>query len=115
MALERVGIPVAVGARGVLVAQVDIAIADDRLGGEQVVRLVAAELRVGEGGHAERRGVGREQDEPQSDRATHAQEASARGTSPARHQRGEWWGGERRLVFGHVRSIRPPCKGALSA
>ena len=62
---QRAGIEARVGARRVLVAQVEVAVGDDRLGGEQVVRLVAAVLRAGEGVDPERRRVGGEQDRPE--------------------------------------------------
>ena len=39
---QRVRVEVRVGARGVLVGQVDVAVGDDRLGDQQVARLVAA-------------------------------------------------------------------------
>ena len=71
VALERVRVPVAVGARRVLVAQVDVAIADDRLGRQQVVGLVAAVLRRAERVQADRRGIRREQDEPDCGVAAH--------------------------------------------
>src|SRR5260370_1197972 len=50
VALEHVRVPGAVGARGVLVAQVEATVGDDRLGGQEVVRLIAAELGAAEGG-----------------------------------------------------------------
>jgi hypothetical protein len=58
-------VPVEVGAAGVLVAQVEVAVGDDRLGGEQVMRLVAAV--VGQRGRvaAQRRRVDRDEEDPE--------------------------------------------------
>ena len=72
VALEHVRVPVAIRARRVLVAQVDVVVGDDRLGRQQVVRLVAAELRSPERVQPDRRGIGREQDEPDGGGTAHA-------------------------------------------
>jgi hypothetical protein len=62
---QRLGVPVAVGARGVLVAEVEVAVGDDRLGDEQVVRLVAAVVAVRGRVAAQRRRVDRDEEEPE--------------------------------------------------
>jgi hypothetical protein len=60
-----------VGAVRVLVEQVDVAVVRDRLGGEQVVRLVAAVVRARERVEPQRRGVDAEQQQPEGEGATH--------------------------------------------
>ena len=65
MAAELVGIEAGVRARGVLVEHVHVGVLDDRFGGEHVVRLVAAVLRVAERVQAQRCRVGGEQQQPE--------------------------------------------------
>ena len=63
-ALEVVGIEVRVGALGVLVADVEVAVIDQRLDRQQIVRLVAAVVGVAEGVEAEGGRVDAEEHEP---------------------------------------------------
>ena len=71
VAVEFVRIEAGVGALGVLVEHVDVAVLDDRLGGQQVVRLVAAVVGGAERVQAQRGRVGGEQQEPEGEGATH--------------------------------------------
>jgi hypothetical protein len=58
-------VPVAVRAADVLVAQVEVAVGDDRLGDEEVVRLVAAVVGQRGGVGAQRRRVDRDEEDPE--------------------------------------------------
>jgi hypothetical protein len=69
--VEVVGIEARVGALGVLVRNVDVAVVQQRLGGEQVVRLVPGVVGVAEGIEAERGGVDAEEQEPEGEGAPH--------------------------------------------
>ena len=83
--LEHQGVEGGVLARRVLVEHVEIAVLDQRLGSQQVVRLVAAVVGAGEGVEPERPGVHREQQEPEEGGARpHRVEASARPRAPGR-------------------------------
>ena len=82
--VERAGIERAVGAFPVLVGKVDAAVLDDRLRGQQVVRLVARVVGAAERVEPERRGVDREQDEPECGAAPpHRLRRRAPGRSPS--------------------------------
>jgi hypothetical protein len=76
--LEHVEVEVGVFARPELGAHVDVAVLDERPGGEQVMRLVAGVVRATEGVEPERGRVGGEQREPQRERASHALDRRAR-------------------------------------
>ena len=80
LAPERVWIEVGIGALGVLVAHIHVAVLDDRPGGEQIVRLVAAVLRAAERVQAQRRRVGGEQEQPEGEGATHRRRTLATRT-----------------------------------
>ena len=69
--VERVRIELGVGACRVLVEQVDVAVVDDRLRAQQVVRLVPAVVGRVEGVQPERGGVGGEQQQPEGGGAAH--------------------------------------------
>jgi hypothetical protein len=68
---ELVWIELRVRALAVLVEHVHVAVLDDRLGGQQVVRLVAAVVRRAERVQAERGRVDGEQQQPEGEGATH--------------------------------------------
>ena len=69
--LEVVGIEVVVGPRGVLVLDVHVAVVEQRLGRQQVVRLVTAVVGVAERVEADSGRVDAEQDEPEGEGAPH--------------------------------------------
>jgi len=69
--VEGVGVVGLVRAGRVLVLQVDVVVLDDRLGGQQVVGLVARVLRAAEGVEPDRRGVDGEQQQSECDGAAH--------------------------------------------
>ena len=71
VATKLVRIEVGVRALRVLVPHVHIAVLDDRLGGQQIVRLIAAVVRGPEGAQAQRGGVGGEEQQPEGEGATH--------------------------------------------
>ena len=71
VAVQLVGIEVGVRPLGVLVEHVHVAVLDDRLRGQQVVRLVAAVLRGAERVQPERGRVGGEQQQPEGEGAAH--------------------------------------------
>ena len=71
LAPQLVGIELGVRVVGVLVEHVHVAVLDDRLRGQQVVRLVAAVLRRAERVQPQRRRVGGEQQQPEGEGATH--------------------------------------------
>jgi hypothetical protein len=71
VATKLVRIEVGVGALGVLVPHVHVAVLDDRLGGQQVVGLVAAVVRGAEGAQAKGGRVGGEEQQPEGEGATH--------------------------------------------
>jgi hypothetical protein len=83
---QLIRIEVGVRPRRVLVEHVHVPVVHDRLGREQVVRLVAAVVRPAEGVQPERGRIGGEQHQPEGERATHrrrtlaaqAQQPSAR-------------------------------------
>jgi len=66
-----VGIELGVGAARVLVAHVYVAVLDDRLRRQEVVRLVAGVIRPAERRQPERRGVDAEEEQPEGEGATH--------------------------------------------
>jgi hypothetical protein len=72
VAVEVVGIEVVVGPRGVLVLDVHVAVVQQRLRRQQVVRLVTAVVGVAERVEAERGRVDAEQDEPEGEGAPHS-------------------------------------------
>ena len=67
VAVERVGVELVPRPLGALVAHVEVAVARERLGRQQVVRLVAGVVRRGERVQPEGGGVGAEEHEPESD------------------------------------------------
>ena len=69
--VELVGVEVAVVAVAVAIRDVEVAVVDQRLRGEQVVRLVAAVVRVPEDVKPEGRRVDGEQQDPQRGRPRH--------------------------------------------
>jgi hypothetical protein len=71
MAVELVRIELVVRARGVLVAHVHVAVLNDRLGGQQVVRLIPAVVGGAERMQPERGRVAGEQQQPEGEGATH--------------------------------------------
>jgi hypothetical protein len=81
--LQRVRVEALVGARGVLVLQVGVAVLDDGPRRQQVMRLVPAVVGVAERVEAEGGPVGGEQDDPESERG--AQAAEPRGLE-SRHR-----------------------------
>ena len=94
--VELIGVEVVVGAGGVLVAHVDVAVFHERLGGEQVVGLITAVVGIAERVEPERGGVGAEEEEPQRGRASHG------GVLP--HRRGGRRAGHEGHSLGAVRS-----------
>jgi hypothetical protein len=68
---KLVGVELGVGALPVLVAHVHVAVVDDRVGREQVVRLVARVVGAGERVEPERGGVDAEEQQPEGKGATH--------------------------------------------
>src|SRR6185312_5997134 len=68
---ELVRIELGVGAMPVLVADVDVAVVDDRVRREQVVRLVASVVGAGERVEPDRGGVDAEEQQPEGEGATH--------------------------------------------
>ena len=68
---QLVRVEVRVRARVVLVAHVHVAVVDDRVRRQQVVRLVAAVIGAGEGVEPDRRGVDAEEEQPEGEGATH--------------------------------------------
>jgi len=83
--LVRIELPVR--PLGVLVAHVDVAVVDERLRGQQVVRLVAAVIRAAERVQPERRGVDAEQQQPEREGATHRAPHPSRARSTAPYSR----------------------------
>jgi len=65
VAVELVRVEVGVAARRELVQHVDVAVVDERVRREQVVRLVAAVVGAPEGIEPERGGVDAEQEQPE--------------------------------------------------
>ena len=78
VAVEVVRIELGVCAGGVLVEHVHVAVLDDRLGGQQIVRLVAAVIRGAERVQPKRGRVGGEQQQPEGEGATHRRRTLAR-------------------------------------
>jgi hypothetical protein len=76
--VQVVRVEVVVRPGGVLVLDVDIAVLDKRLGGEQIVRLVAGVVGVAERVESEGRRVGGEEEEPEGRRPSHGRRASTR-------------------------------------
>src|SRR3954451_21695257 len=83
MRVELAWIERVVRTRAVLVGEVDVAVLDDGLRGEQVVRLVSPVVRRAERVQADRAGVDGEQDEPE-DRAPAGRSAPRAGFAPLR-------------------------------
>jgi hypothetical protein len=75
--IELVGIEVLVGACGVLVPDVDVAIVEERLGREQVMGLIAAVVGVPEGVEADRGRVDPEQEQPEGEGAPQTSSATS--------------------------------------
>jgi hypothetical protein len=75
--VEVVGIEVVVRARGVLVADVDVAVVEQRLGGEQVVRLVATVVGVAESVEADGGRVDPEEEQPEGEGAPQTSSATS--------------------------------------
>jgi hypothetical protein len=69
VAVELVGIEVLVGAGDVLVANVDVGLVEERLGRQQVVRLVPAVVGVPEGVEADGGRVDAEEEQPEGEGA----------------------------------------------
>jgi hypothetical protein len=75
--VEVVRIEVRVGPRGVLIPDVDVAVVQQRLRGEQVMRLVTPVVRVAERIEAERGRVDAEQQQPEGEGAPQASSATS--------------------------------------
>ena len=69
--VELVGVEAREVARGVLVLHVDVPVLDDRLRRQEVVRLVAAVVRLAEGIEPQRGRVGRQQEHPEGGGSPH--------------------------------------------
>ena len=68
---ELVRVEVRVRALVVLVEHVHVAVVDDRVGRQEVVRLVAAVIGAPERLESDRRGVDAEEEQPEGEGATH--------------------------------------------
>ncbi|MGH2744879.1 MAG: hypothetical protein ACRDN8_20820 [Thermoleophilaceae bacterium] len=77
MPVEVVRVEVLVRARGVLVLDVDVPVFEQRLGGEQVVRLIAPVVGVAERIEADGGRVDAEQEQPEGEGAPQTSSATS--------------------------------------